>query len=250
MSSFNLHNSLLRPAVLQMLRAAGFSYTRTAVLDTVTDLAARYLLLLASATAQHASNNHNDYIPTVQDVRLALLEVGAIRPQLSVLEERMKGVEEINGETVPFEDMRGVDGFVNWARGPANKEIRRIAGLAGEAGAGEGLAVVEEEEDYVTGRSVLGQVCSMRLTFAALKKKHSKTGEESRYQGSILGKDADGQNVVVVGGQFGSISEWGAQVRSRAVGAAKGTPASSGISSAPLTPMDEGEDAADEAEVV
>ena len=155
MSSFNLQSSLLRPAVLQILRAAGFNYTRAAVLDTVTDLGARYLLLLASATAQHAFNNHNDYAPTVQDVRLALLEVGAFRPQLGVLEERAKGVEEVNGETVPFEDMRGVDGFVNWARGPVNKEIRRIAGLVGEVGGGESLAVLEEEEDYVTGESLL-----------------------------------------------------------------------------------------------
>lgn len=153
MSSVHLHHALLRPAVLQILRAAGFNYTRSAVLDTVTDLAARYLLLLASATAQHAFNNHNDYVPTVQDVRQALLEVGAFRPQLSVLEERAKGVEEINGETVPFEDLRGVDGFVNWARGPANKEIRRIAGLVSENSTGEGLAVLDEEEDYVTGES-------------------------------------------------------------------------------------------------
>ena len=162
MSSASLHNSLLRPAVLQILRATGFNYTRNAVLDTVTDLAARYLLLLGSATAQHAFNNHNDYVPTVQDVRLALLEVGAFRPQLSVLEERAKGVEEINGETVPFEDMRGVDGFVNWARGPANKEIRRIAGLAGDTGAGEGLSVLNEEEDYVTGE------CNAVVTLACV----------------------------------------------------------------------------------
>lgn len=87
---------------------------------------------------------------------------------------------------------------------------------------------------------------NITLTFVALKKKHSKTGEESRYQGSVLGKDADGQNVVVVGGQFGSISEWGAQVRSQAVSAAQRTPASSGISSAPLTPMDEDGEVANE----
>lgn len=170
MSSINLHNSLLRPAVLQILRAAGFNYTRNAVLDTVTDLAARYLVLLASATAQHAFNNHNDYVPTIQDVRLALLEVGAFRPQLSVLEERAKGVEEINGETVPFEDMRGVDGFVNWARGPANKEIRRIAGLVGEAGAGDGLAVLEEEEDYVTGELVGVKVWQYDAYICSLEK--------------------------------------------------------------------------------
>jgi transcription initiation factor TFIID subunit 3 len=247
MSSVNLHNALLRPAVLQILRAAGFTYTRNAVLDTVTDLAARYLLLLASATAQHAFNNHNDYVPTVQDVRLALLDVGAFRPQLSVLEEKAKGMEEINGETVPFEDMRGVDGFVNWARGPANKEIRRITGLLGEAGTSDGLAVLDEEEDYVTGESIWLKLAQLVLTFTALKKKHSKTGEESRYQGSVLGKDADGQNVVVAGGPFASISEWGAQVRSHAVGPVQRTPASSGISSAPLTPMEEDGDVADEA---
>lgn len=77
------------------------------------------------------------------------------------------------------------------------------------------------------------------LTRAALKKKHSKTGEESRYQGSVLGKEADGQPVVVVGGQIGSIQEWSAQIRSRAVGTVQQTPASSGFSSVPLTPMDE-----------
>ncbi len=153
MNSMNLHHALLRPAVLQILRAAGFNYTRSAVLDTVTDLAVRYLLLLASTTAQHAFNNHNDYVPTVQDARLALLEIGAFRPQLNVLEERAKGLEEINGETVMFEDMRGVDNFMKWARGPVNKEIRRIAGLVNEAGTAEGLAVLEEEEDYVTGES-------------------------------------------------------------------------------------------------
>lgn len=86
----------------------------------------------------------------------------------------------------------------------------------------------------------------MWLTSVALKKKHSKTGEESRYQGSILGKDADGQNVVVVGGQAGSIQEWSAQVRSRAAGTVQRTPASSGISSAPLTPMDEDENGAED----
>ncbi len=53
-----------------------------------------------------------------------------------------------------------------------------------------------------------------------------------------MGKDAESQHIVVVGGPVGSISEWGAQVRSRTVSPAQGTPASSGISSAPLTPMD------------
>jgi len=150
MSSINLQNALMRPAVLQILRAAGFHNSSIAALDVMTDLAIRYLSLLASSTAQNAFNNHEDYIPTIQDVRIALFEAGALRPQMSVLEERAKGPVKVNGESVPFEDMRGVEGFLNWARGPSNREIRRIAGLA--AGPGEMVEVdVEECEDYVTG---------------------------------------------------------------------------------------------------
>jgi transcription initiation factor TFIID subunit 3 len=152
MTSTDIHHALLRPAVLQILRAAGFSHTRPAVLDTVTDLAARYLLLLASSTAHNAFNTHNDYVPTVQDVRLALLEAGALRPQLSVLEEQAKGTQVVEGEEVPFEDLRGVNEFVAWAQGPVNKEIRRIAGFDGTlTDAGEIAAGLEEQDDYVTG---------------------------------------------------------------------------------------------------
>ena len=153
MTTTELHTQLLRPAVLQILRAAGFSYTRPVVLDTLTDLAARYLLLLASSTAQNAFNNHNTYTPTLQDVRLALLEAGALRPQLSAMEEHLKGTELVHGEVVPFEDMRGVDAFINWAQGPANKEIHRIAGYSLSDGDVAAAAVpgLEDHEDYVTG---------------------------------------------------------------------------------------------------
>ena len=82
----------------------------------------------------------------------------------------------------------------------------------------------------------------MADSHAALKKKHSKTGEESRYQGTILGKDADEQMVAIVGGPVGSISEWGRQLRSKVIIPAEAaTTPSSAISSLPLTPMDEDE---------
>jgi transcription initiation factor TFIID subunit 3 len=150
MSSINLQNALMRPAILQILRAAGFHNSSIAALDIMTDLAIRYLSLLASSTAQNAINNHDDYTPTIQDVRIALLEAGALRPQMSVLEERAKGLIKLNGESVPFEDMRGVEGFLSWARGPSNREIRRIAGLASRPGEMPEVGV-EEHEDYVTG---------------------------------------------------------------------------------------------------
>ena len=151
MSSVNLQNALMRPAILQILRAAGFHNSSGAALDVMTDLAIRYLLLVASSTAQNAFNNHNDYVPTIQDVRVTLLEVGALKPQMSVLEERAKGSVQLDGQSVPFEDMRGVEGFLNWAKGPSNSEIRRIAGLASGPGDAVEVGVLDEHEDYVTG---------------------------------------------------------------------------------------------------
>ena len=151
MSSTNFQNALMRPAVLQILRAAGFHNSSTAALDVMTDLAIRYLLLLASSAAQIAFNNHQDYIPTIQDVRMALLEAGALRPQMSVLEERAKGEVEVDGQSVPYEDMRGVEGFLNWATGPSNREIRRIAGLAAGPGDVVDVGLLDDHEDYVTG---------------------------------------------------------------------------------------------------
>lgn len=151
MTTTELYAALLRPAVIQILRATGFSYARPAVIDSFTDLAARYLVLLSSATAQAAFSNHNDYVPTTQDVRLAMAENGALRPQMSTVEEAAKGFEEIDGEWIPFEDMRGVRNFIEWAQGPVNKEIRRVAGMGGEIDVNEIAAGMDESEDYLTG---------------------------------------------------------------------------------------------------
>ena len=152
MSTNGLHNALLRPVVIQILRAAGFNNARPSVIDTVTDLAARHLLLLGATTARAAFSNHNNYVPTIQDVRMALLETGALYPQMSVLEEEAKGTEFVNGEEVPFEDLRGTEAFVNWARGSVNKEIRRVAGVSA---AGKDLAdvnLMDDGEDFLTGK--------------------------------------------------------------------------------------------------
>ncbi|EGE00097.1 bromodomain associated protein [Trichophyton tonsurans CBS 112818] len=188
MTTPDLHISLLRPPVIQILRAAGFHSTRPAVVDTLTDLAGRYLLFLASSTAQHAINSHAVCpTPTLDDILMALQDVGALRPQMSRLEEDHRGEE----------DMRALEAFLAWFSGPMNTEIRRVCGFI----AGEGEVVDEdflEKEDYLT----------------ALKKKHSKTGEESRFQGTVLGKDAKERPVIIEGGAE-SIKAWRAQVKSR-----------------------------------
>jgi len=105
------------------------------VLDTLTDLAARYMFLLAQTTVKHASLNHNEpelsLEISIQDVRMAMQDCGALIPE-KVLEEQ---------EFYGLEDTRGVDAFIAWATGKVNSEIRRV-GLEGSDGA---------KEDYLTG---------------------------------------------------------------------------------------------------
>jgi transcription initiation factor TFIID subunit 3 len=127
-----IHHSLLRPCVLHILRAAGYHSTRPSVLDTFTDLAGRYMLLLANSAARHAEQNATNLELTIENVRMALQECGAIAPE-KVLEDQIYDGEE---------DTRGVDAFLDWVMGSENGEIRRIALDGGE----------DVKEDYLTGQ--------------------------------------------------------------------------------------------------
>ncbi|RMD39938.1 hypothetical protein DV735_g5194, partial [Chaetothyriales sp. CBS 134920] len=190
----DLHSSLLRPSILQILRATNFTHARPAVVDALTDLAARYLLLLASSSAANAFNTHNSFRPSVQDVRIAMAENGALWPQMSTSEEALKEPVELvpgSGEWVPFEDLRGVRAFVEWCQGSVNAEIRRVAGLSLEAG----------------GEVNVEQIAS------ALQKATVSTSAppESRFQDTVLGTTtAELQPVSIVGGPANSLVEWSA----------------------------------------
>ncbi|GLI78319.1 hypothetical protein PoHVEF18_006630 [Penicillium ochrochloron] len=205
MSGHNLHNALLRPPIIQILRAQGFHSTRPSVLESLSELTGRYLMILASATAAHAANAHpEDPSPVLEDVYQALQDAGALRPQLREWEEEWAGEE----------DLRGLESLLGWITGPVHREIRRIAGFVPSEGDMVDPDAIEKE-DFLT----------------ALKKKHSKTGEESRYAGTVLGKSADEHPVILEGGAP-SIREWGTQVRSRAP-VSPGASDTSGVSSAP-----------------
>ncbi|RDA93133.1 hypothetical protein CP533_4132 [Ophiocordyceps camponoti-saundersi (nom. inval.)] len=118
-----IFHALLRPSMLQILRATGYHATKGAVLDSVTDLAARYLYALCEATAGHASHNHGtpgDY--TVADIGIALGDVGALLP-------------ERRGD----EDSRGLDDFLAWFSGPRMRELMDM-GRDGESDATDYLA--------------------------------------------------------------------------------------------------------------
>ena len=90
----SLFHSLLRPAILQTLRATGFHAAKPAVLDALTELAARYLAALCAATARHATHHEGGVgvdtvgVPTVVDVRMALEDVGALGPERAAEDTR------------------------------------------------------------------------------------------------------------------------------------------------------------------
>ncbi|KAL9100798.1 MAG: hypothetical protein Q9163_003864, partial [Psora crenata] len=134
-----LHLSLLRPPILQILRATGFTSTKPSVLDTLTDLTSRYLILLATRTTLHAESAsaetaaaaadlHSSVTVTLTSLRLALQDVGLLHPTRSEAEQHFTGQE----------DVRGLNGFVEWCTGPVNAEIRRVAGMGGGDGGGGG----------------------------------------------------------------------------------------------------------------
>lgn len=218
MSTSPLHLSLLRPPILHILRAAGFTSTRPSVLDTLVDLASRYLALLAAHTSRHALlRNPQQPAPpaiTVTDVRLALQDVGALYPQLGVMEEQVRGEE----------DMRGVEAFVSWCIGPGALEIRRIAGLVPETSAAGAAAVINPSANAkgpTTTTTTMLVVERPEDFLATLKKKHAKTkdGEESRWAGTVLGreKEREREGGVRIEGWEGmeELADWAERFRRR-----------------------------------
>jgi transcription initiation factor TFIID subunit 3 len=140
-SSQALQTSLLRPSVLHILRAAGFQSTKPAVLDTVIDLTARYLTALAEKVAVYSSEGSAIAEPTVTHVRLAMEDIGVFVP-------RSTAGEEVWSTT---EDLRGVQAFIDWCKGEANTEIRRIAGMTTKEGAKVEVGGLGDGEDFLSG---------------------------------------------------------------------------------------------------
>lgn len=104
------------------------------------------------------------------------------------------------------EDTHEIKAFVNWFDGPVYKEQMRIAGLAKENIPAEQLVEGIEQAKHVD-------------YFTAMKQKHSKTGEASRFQGTILGKEAEARQIKIDGppGLPESIEQWNETVKQRSL---------------------------------
>lgn len=166
MSNALLHHALLRPAVLQILRATGYTGAKPGVVDALTDIAGRYISLLASKAVFFANANHADSIPDVTDLRLALSESGILTPSLTVTDEvwrelmrtpisevpERNGIRRYEESKRDEEDTEDITDFIKWFDGPVHQEIKRIAGLVGDKSMTE-LDPSSELPDYLTGES-------------------------------------------------------------------------------------------------
>ena len=219
----DLHRALLRPSIIHTLRAAGFHSTKPSVLDTLVDIAERYMLLLASTTAQYAHAAHNTPQPTVTDVRLALQDCGVLIPLLGAGEEewreRMRkplsemakvpkgGRARVQAERRrrEEEDLKDVRDFVRWFDGPQYAEIRRVAGLMPDTTSSSALPAV----------GVGGGLVHADDFLTVLKKKHSKTGDDSRLVGTALGRPAEDKPLIIEGGPVQSLRDWRPRLEER-----------------------------------
>ncbi|KAI1422672.1 hypothetical protein F5Y12DRAFT_603927 [Xylaria sp. FL1777] len=217
-----IHHALLRPAILQILRAQGYYASTASTIDCLTELAGQQLYNISKRTAEHATLNN--YLgppgtPDVVDVRLALEDCGALWPNadpapsakrrrlslsLSLGDAADGDDDALHGyDNDEVEDTRGVDEFIRWATGRKNLRIRKIAGVVAPPGAiaagaeGEDGTVEERPSDYLD----------------ALKRKHNKTDQDSKYAGTILGRSIDHGDVLVEGGPDTSLAAWAARMR-------------------------------------
>ena len=209
-----LHRSLLRPAIIHALRAAGFHSTRPFVLDTLVSLAERFLLLLASTTVQHALNAHDDPAPTITDVRGAMQECGILFPIASASQEAWTELMrpgaselargafegggrkrvEVEKRKRQEEDVADITTFARWFEGSQYAEIKRVAGFgtdgAGAVGVGGNRVVAD---DFLT----------------SLKRRKVGFGaDEGRWVGTALGEASEGTEILIEGAPVQRLEDW------------------------------------------
>ncbi|KAK9355024.1 hypothetical protein V1523DRAFT_406610, partial [Lipomyces doorenjongii] len=144
--SSELFYSFLRITTAQILRASGIDRCPPSVLDTLTDLAIRYMTLLSTRAASYAALCGREE-PGVGDIRMAMEAAGGLRP-MRILDEFPDGMDE---EAEAEDD--GLQRFIEWCYN-TTKEFNTVTG-------GEELV-------------------------DSLIKKQSKVSQEDRFRGTIL----------------------------------------------------------------
>ena len=225
----------MRPAIIHILRAAGFYSAKPSVVDTLSDIALRYLQLLAERTAESTydrSSNLTDKpveretadqeappldlpIPSITDIRMAMAACATFPSTTTAAEDAWReymrrplqtyhiAARDKEKQRREAEDTKDIQEFLDWVAGPTNKEIRRIAGMLPEE---DDVGASTEAADSTA--KTITKVTAKEDFLAILKKKHSKTGDEARYAGTVLGKAGDDRANVKIDGGPASLMDW------------------------------------------
>ncbi|KAJ8097993.1 hypothetical protein POJ06DRAFT_214578 [Lipomyces tetrasporus] len=117
--SSELFYSFLRITTAQILRASGIDRCPPSVLDTMTDLAMRYMTLLSIRAAKYAALCGRKE-PDVGDIRMAMEATGGLRP--------MRILDEFPDEDKDdLAEDEGLQRFIEWCYN-ATKEFNTVAG--------------------------------------------------------------------------------------------------------------------------
>ncbi len=209
-----LNHALLRPAIIQILRAVGFHGAKPSVIDALTDVSARYMILLASRTVSWAQESHNSSVPDISDVRMALTDCGLLGPTLQgseevwreILRRPLEEISERNGLRMmekarrDQEDTEDVQAFVDWFQGGVIEELARITGHANAHGAAQNAAEkqtdagAEGTEDYLAGGLTGQHILHWRLLmdFSA-QEEAQQDGRGVQVSGHCLGDKCDAE---------------------------------------------------------
>lgn len=214
LNAYELHHALLRPVVLQIMRAQGYHSSTPATVDAFTSLVAKYMMTISYRVAKIAvsrDENGISCIPDITDVRMALEDCGAFMPNKEFTEQIYYGKE----------DTRGVDSFIQWAMGPKNARIRKVAGLDKPTAGVPEIEGAEEpkETDYLSGKYKHPSAHACKFQYrdhankpiTALKRKHNRTGDDSKYASTILGR-----GIVEPEPKENPLREWAEQMHKRA----------------------------------
>ncbi|ONH70022.1 Transcription initiation factor TFIID subunit 3 [Cyberlindnera fabianii] len=196
MGQAEFFNQSLRITVMQILRGIGFDRTTPDIIDILTDIYVRHLLLLTSETQSLAQLGGRDEV-LIEDITQALVNVGMLKPSnlLDVYEEHYAE----DRTAIPF--LRWVVGHVTENQrmisrpaALANATNGKVDGVLGGAGRGmSNLGNQKEDEnnddDWLTYHMKKGGKLGSERMFDVTALKPEKV---TRSDATVVGPTPDG----------------------------------------------------------
>jgi transcription initiation factor TFIID subunit 3 len=192
--------SLIRISCAQIFRAAGIDRCSPSLLDAATDILVRYLCQLANQASKYAALSGRPEV-VIQDVALAMEEMGLIRPR-AILDPY---------DTDP-NSLAGFTSFVEWAKGPIPEEARRISRIPqSQAPPVQQASAPQKRESNAASIANVATTVSIGVIttkpsedeewLTTLMRKKIKVGHETRFKGTVLGQHEEVESETkIVGG--------------------------------------------------